>query len=248
MSQRRFNSIDEFDAEQTQTKKPMKILVADDHPLIREAFRHLATRLAEGAAVVEAGDCESTCRRVAENPDLDLVLLDLCLPGPGGLATLDVLRQEYPALPVVVVSASEDPGAARSVLARGAMGFIPKSATNDVMLSALRLVLLGGRYVPPELLSNGNATQAEPSSSTNEVRLTERQRGVFALVVQGMSNKQISRELNLAEPTVKIHVTAILRALNVTSRARAIVVANELGMTPVALGGTTSDTLTTRGA
>lgn len=213
----------------------MKILVADDHPLIREAFRHLLADLAPDVTVFEAGDCETTRRLAAEYPDLDLVLLDLRLPGPGGLVTLDALRRDYPALPVVVVSAVEDPGAVRNVLTRGAMGFIPKSSTNEVMLNALRLVLSGGRYLPADLLSADGSSPATGPSTAEELHLTDRQREVLALMVQGKSNKHICRELGLAEATVKIHVTAILRALKVTSRAQAIVAINHLGLTPDSL-------------
>lgn len=208
----------------------MKILVADDHALIREAFRHLLTELEDGMVVLEAGDCDSACQLIAQHPDLDLVLLDLRLPGAGGLSTLEKLRTEHPTLPVVVVSALEDPGTVRGALARGAMGFIPKSSSNDVMLSALRLVLSGGRYLPPEILS-GDGSTPSPPASMDEVHLTDRQREVLALIVQGKSNKHICRELGLAEATVKIHVTAILRALKVTSRAQAIVAINHLGLT-----------------
>lgn len=208
----------------------MKILVADDHPLIREAFRHLLTELERDVVVLEAGDCDSACRLIEQLPDLDLVLLDLRLPGAGGFATLEKLRNNHPALPVVVVSALEDASTVRAALARGAMGFIPKSSSNDVMLSALRLVLSGGRYLPPEILSGDGA--AAPPSSFADVHLTDRQREVLALVIQGKSNKHICRELGLAEATVKIHVTAILRALKVTSRAQAIVAVNQLGLSP----------------
>jgi DNA-binding NarL/FixJ family response regulator len=213
----------------------VKILVADDHPLIREAFRHLLADLAPDVTVIEAGDCETTRRLAAEHPDLDLVLLDLRLPGPGGLATLDALRHEYPTLPVVVVSAVEDPGAMRNVLAHGAMGFIPKSSTNVVMLNALRLVLSGGRYLPDDILSADGSSPATAPATAAELHLTDRQREVLALMVQGKSNKLICRELGLAEATVKIHVTAILRALRVTSRAQAIVAVNQLGLTPESL-------------
>ncbi|UCH52401.1 MAG: response regulator transcription factor, partial [Pseudomonadota bacterium] len=201
----------------------MKVLVADDHALIREAFRHLLADLDPGAVVLEAGDCDSAYRLVEQQPDIDLVLLDLRLPGPGGLATLEKLRSHCPDLPVVVVSALEDPGTVRAALARGAMGFIPKSSSNDVMLNALRLVLSGGRYLPPAMLATESA--AAPTTR-EEVHLTDRQREVLALMVQGKSNKHICRELGLAEATVKIHVTAILRALKVASRAQAIVTAN----------------------
>jgi len=207
----------------------VKILVADDHALIREAFRHLLSGQVSGVTVLEAGDSEATYQLIEHHPDLDLVLLDLRLPGTGGLAMLEKLRADHPTLPIVVVSALEDPGTVRSALARGAMGFIPKSSSNEVMLNALRLVLSGGRYLPPEILA-GDGSAAAPPSSMDQVHLTDRQREVLALMVQGKSNKHICRELGLAEATVKIHVTAILRALRVTSRAQAIVAVNQLGL------------------
>jgi len=207
----------------------VKILVADDHPLIRDAFRHLLATLSPESDILEAGDCETTLQRVAENPDLDLVLLDLRLPGQGGLATLEILRRENPALPIVVVSAVEDANVVRNVLARGAMGFIPKSSSNDVMQNALRLVFSGGRYMPPEILASDAKASSGPTSA-DQIHLTGRQRDVLALIIQGKSNKQICRDLDLAEATVKIHVTAILRALKVNSRAQVIVAANRLGI------------------
>ena len=210
----------------------MKILVADDHPLIRDAFRHLLIELAPDVSVFEASDCDTTRQLVAAHTDLDLVLLDLRLPGPGGLATLDFLRHTYPTLPIVVVTAVEDPNTVRDVLARGAMGYISKSSTNEVMLNALRLVLSGGRYLPADLLAANGDSQSTAPVTAAELHLTDRQRDVLALVIQGKSNKHICRELGLAEATVKIHVTAILRALRVTSRAQAIAAVNQLGLTP----------------
>ncbi len=213
----------------------MKILVADDHALIREALRHVLKELDGNVTVLEAGDGDSACRQVNEHVDLDLLLLDLNLPGTDGFATLAELRREHAALPIVILSAQEDATTMRAALDRGAMGFIPKSANNAVMLSALRLVLSGGRYVPPELL---NAVPVNMPPDTNlsapkspaELGLTERQLDVLALMAQGKSNKQICRELGLAEATVKIHVTAILRTLKVASRAQAIVAVNRLGL------------------
>lgn len=205
----------------------MEILVADDHALIREALRHLLQELDAHTSVIEAIDGDSARRVVAAHPHLDLALLDLKLPGVNGLDLLSELRNDYPDLPIVVLSAVEDAVTMRSVLDRGAMGFIPKSSSNQVMLSALQLVLSGGRYLPPELLS---AATAEAPGSGMDLKLTDRQRDVLKLMLQGRSNKEICRELGLAEPTVKIHVTAILRALNVTSRAQAIVAVNRLGL------------------
>lgn len=212
----------------------MKILVADDHALIREALRHVLKGLAGDVTVLEARDGGSACRLVEEHPDLDLLLLDLNLPGTSGFATLAELRRNHAALPVVILSAQEDATTMRAVLDGGAMGFIPKSANNAVMLSALRLVLSGGRYVPPELLNAtpgalADAPVSAPKSPA-ELGLTERQLDVLALMAQGKSNKQICRDLGLAEATVKIHVTAVLRTLKVASRAQAIVAVNRLGL------------------
>lgn len=205
----------------------MKILVADDHALIRDALRNLLQDLDGVTTVIEASDSESARRLAAANLDLDLALLDLNLPGVIGLGLLERLRSDYPELPVVVLSATEDVSTMRAVLERGAMGFIPKSSSNQVMLSALRLVLAGGRYLPPELLSIAGVSAP---ASVGDLKLTERQHDVLKLMVQGHSNKQICRELGLAEATVKIHVTAILRALNVTSRAQVIVAINRFGL------------------
>ncbi|MBI3575280.1 MAG: response regulator transcription factor [Gammaproteobacteria bacterium] len=223
----------------------MKILVADDHALIREALRYVLKELDDGVSVLEAQDGGSACRLVNEHPDLDLLLLDLKLPGTDGFATLAELRREHAALPVVILSGQEDATTMRAALDRGAMGFIPKSANNAVMLSALRLVLSGGRYVPPELLNAapGTAAPTAPTSapvSPADLGLTERQLDVLALMTQGKSNKQICRDLGLAEATVKIHVTAILRTLKVRSRTEAVVAINRLGLrfdTPAGAGG-----------
>lgn len=213
----------------------MKILVADDHALIREALRHVLKELDGDVTVLEARDGDGACRLVEEHTDLDLLLLDLNLPGTSGFATLAELRRNHAALPVVILSAQEDATTMRATLDGGAMGFIPKSANNAVMLGALRLVLSGGRYVPPELLdaTPGVALSDAPLSapkSPAELGLTERQLDVLALMAQGKSNKQICRDLGLAEATVKIHVTAVLRTLKVTSRAQAIVAVNRLGL------------------
>lgn len=212
----------------------MKILVADDHALIREALWHLLRELGGDTTVIEATNGDDVRRLAATHADLDMALLDLKLPGVNGLDLLAELRNNFPDLPVVVLSALDDTATMRAVLDRGAMGFIPKSSPNQVMLGALRLVFSGGRYLPPELLSAAAASSTAVGTTVPEtiedLKLTERQRDVLKLMIQGQSNKQICRELGLAEPTVKIHVTAILRALNVTSRAQAIVAVNRFGL------------------
>lgn len=215
----------------------MKILVIDDHPLIREAVRNILGRLGENIAVLEAADCGGALHLAEEHSDLDLILLDLGLPGKSGMDALDTLREQHPAVPVVVLSASDDRDNVIGALDRGAMGFIPKSSSNEVMLNALRLVLSGGVYLPPKVFIPDRAatpsampTDTAGTTSMPELGLTERQLQVLALIVQGKPNKLICRELGLAESTVKIHVSAILKALNVTSRTQAVIAVGRLGL------------------
>jgi len=216
----------------------VEILVADDHPLLREALAQVLRELDSEVIVLEAADGEAVRRLAAEHADLDLVLLDICLPDVSGLELFDELRGDYPALPLVALSALDDPRTVKTVLAGGAMGFIPKSSSHPVMVNALRLVLSGGRYLPPELIHDewasvagrGTSLGTRAAVSVEDLGLTERQRQVLALMAQGKSNKLIGRELGLAEATVKIHVTAVLRALKVTSRTQAVVMINRLGL------------------
>lgn len=207
----------------------MKILVVDDHPLIREAVRNVLGRLGEAVVALEAADCECAIRLADGNPDLDLILLDLGLPGKSGMDALGMLRERHPATPVVVLSASDDRDTVVEALDRGAMGFIPKSSSNEVMLSALCLVLSGGVYLPPKAFISDRHAEA-PVMPAAGLGLTERQLQVLALMVQGKPNKLICRELGLAESTVKIHVTAILKALNVTNRTQAIIALGRMGI------------------
>lgn len=215
----------------------MKILIVDDHPLIRDAVRHVLTQLDRNVEVLDAETCNEAGERIAAHPDLDLVLLDLSLPGSSGLSALESLRQQYPSVPVVVLSARDEPGVVLRALDAGAMGFIPKTSSNELMLSALRLVFSGGVYVPPQALSGDPPASspapgaAAPSGVTpSEIGLTERQTEVLALMLQGKPNKVICRELNLAEGTVKIHVTAILKALGATNRTQAVIAASRIGL------------------
>lgn len=220
----------------------VRILIADDHPLLREVLRQVLRELDSDVAVIEAADGEAVRRQVAEHADLDLVLLDICLPGVSGLDLFDELRRDHPALPLVAISALDDPHTVKAVLAGGALGFIPKSSPLPVMLQALRLVLSGGRYLPPELMPElagedwverppRAASPGTPAAvSVATLGLTERQQQVLALLAQGKSNKQICRDLGLAEATVKIHVSAVLKALKVTSRTQAVVMINRLGL------------------
>ena len=203
----------------------VKILLADDHALFREGMRHVLSQLDQSVEVLEAGNFAEALERAATADDIGLVLLDLAMPGKDGFAALDTLSRQYPFLPIVVLSASESRADMQRALDGGAMGFIPKAATAPVMLSALRLVLAGGIYVPPELIGGG-----VPAPTATESRLTPRQLDVLAGVIEGKSNKIIAAELNLTVATVKAHITAAFKVLNVTSRTQAVLAAERLGL------------------
>jgi DNA-binding NarL/FixJ family response regulator len=201
-------------------------------------LRGVLKELKDGAVVVEASDCRQAMRLIDEHPELGLILLDLNLPDRNGFDVLAELRERYPAISTVVLSAFNDRDTVARALDLGALGFIPKSSTREVMLSALRLILSGGIYIPPDILvrqaaptrppSNTSGTGPRPSSP-RDLGLTDRQADVLALMMQGKSNKAICRTLDLAEPTVKNHVTAILKALKVTNRTEAVIAVAALG-------------------
>ena len=219
----------------------MKILVVDDHALVREGLRHVLQDLdGQPVRIVEAASSAEALARARENADLDLVLLDLRLPDASGLDTLQELGRVVPDLPVVLLSGEESADVMHAAFDRGAAGFIPKSSLSDVLLSALRLVMAGGIYVPPAML--GRSPEARPAPArppfdpvaAARLDITDRQAEVLRLVLQGLSNKQICRVLDLAEPTVKVHVSALLRALDVKSRTQLVLAAASRGIIPVA--------------
>ncbi|MGE5158435.1 MAG: response regulator [Gemmatimonas sp.] len=211
----------------------------DDHVLIREALRGVLKELRRDAAVLEAANCRQAERLVEEHADLEVILLDLNLPDGDGFRLLAQLREHHPDISIVVLSASNDRDNVVRALDLGAVGFIPKSAQRAVMVSALELVLAGGIYIPPEILihdalrlPNSGAKQVatdQPRLSPADYGLTERQVEVLALMMQGKSNKAICRVLELAEPTVKNHVAAILKALKVKNRTEAVMAVVEHG-------------------
>jgi DNA-binding NarL/FixJ family response regulator len=211
----------------------MKILLVDDHALIREALRGVLKELAPEATVLEAADCRQAMHLVEGNPDLHLILLDLNLPDRDGFDVLADLRRRYGTISRVVLSASRDRDSIVKAMDLGVLGFIPKSSPRDVMVNALRLIFSGGIYIPPEALPCAEAIQpplVPPRPlSPSDLGLTERQIDVLALMMEGKSNKMISRLLDVAEPTVKHHVTAILKALNVTNRTEAVIAVGALG-------------------
>jgi DNA-binding NarL/FixJ family response regulator len=213
-------------------ERAMKVLVVDDHVLIREALRGVLKELKGDAQILEAPDARNAKQRIADNADLELVLLDLHLPDGSGFDLLAELRERRPEVSVVMLSASNDRDDIARALKLGALGFIPKSAHRDVMLSAFKLIFSGGIYVPPEILAPRDAPSiaALPRGIAADLGLTDRQLDVLNLMMQGKSNKAICRALDLAEPTVKNHVTAILKALNASNRTEAVIAAGALGI------------------
>lgn len=198
----------------------MKVLIADDHALVREGMRHVLVQLADNVEIAEASNCEEALWAIESQTGFSLAILDLQMPGDGFVA-LDAISRQHAALPVVVLSSSQDRNDMRRALEAGAMGFIPKSATAAVMLGALKLVLAGGVYVPPALIA-----RTDPDSTS----ITPRQFDVLARIVEGKPNKIIADELGLTEATVKSHVTAVFRSLNVTNRTQAVLAAERLGL------------------
>ena len=221
----------------------MKILVVDDHPLMREAVQSVVARLEPGATVLAAADSERGFAIAAAEPDLDLVLLDLNIPGLAGIPALKAWRRRHPGLPIVVLSSADDRPTVLAAIAAGAAGFIPKSSPNEVLLGALQLVLAGGKYLPPEALApvpgpGARAARAAESARPLEtLGLTDRQAQVLRLLAAGKSNKLISRELDLAERTVKAHISAVFRVLGVTTRTQAALAAAKLGLGAADEGG-----------
>jgi DNA-binding NarL/FixJ family response regulator len=216
----------------------MKALVIDDHELVRDAICSVLRQLRPDAQIIEGSHGDEVERLILANPDLQFVILDLNLPGRDGMGLITAIRHALPTAPVVVLSAHDTHENVVRSLESGAAGFIPKNATRQVIVSALSLVLAGGLYIPsqalPALRRGGSAAESPASPSPSELGLTDRQIEVMALILEGKSNKAICRVLDLAEPTVKNHVTAILKALRVTSRAEAIVAANALGWRRIA--------------
>jgi DNA-binding NarL/FixJ family response regulator len=222
----------------------MKILLADDHALIRSGLRGELAELDTAIDFVEAWDAVTLQQIFDTHPDIDLALVDLNMPGMSGARTIDGLRMAHPTVPLILLSGVDGGAEAQAALRAGAAGFIPKSANSKVMLQAIRLVLAGGQYLPPQLMSMleppGSGSAATPTDRiglseserrTNSGRLdllSPRQREVFALLAKGLSNKSIARQLNVTEGTIKSHVATIFDVLNVHNRVSAVAEARRL--------------------
>ena len=208
----------------------MKLLIVDDHAILREGLVALLQQFEHGADVLQAADAAEGLRLAEANPDLDAVFLDLNMPDQGGMEIIPAFAKRYPQLPVIVLSSSENPGDVRLALKSGALGYVPKSASPRNILSALRLVLSGEIYVPPLMLDLSTVdSSARPAHEASE-RLTERQTEVLQQLCRGVSNKEISRTLKLSEKTTKSHITAIFKVLGVVNRTQAAAAARRAGI------------------
>jgi DNA-binding NarL/FixJ family response regulator len=218
----------------------MKLLVVDDHPLFREGLRSVLDALGSDVKVAEARDFSEALAALQPGADFDLILLDLRIPGMDDISGIKQLRDRAPDVPVVVVSALEDRRVVAEAFQHGAIGYIPKTSNSEVMINALKLVLAGGKYLPSIMagaydtgLGTGSGDGARQPDAP---RLTRRQRDVLALIGHGKSNKEIADTLGLAEGTVKIHVTAILKALKASNRTQAAIAAANMGLVKPSAG------------
>jgi DNA-binding NarL/FixJ family response regulator len=220
----------------------MRVLIDDDHPLIREGLSRVLLELDARAEVVEAEDATGALAAAERCDDLFLILLDLAVPGAQRLSLLHALRERREEVPVVVLSGTDDAAIVKEALDAGAMGFISKRSNASLVVNALRLVLDGGVYVPPQALATlapaplpaqrdeGTPEASDDTRVLKRLGMTPRQAEVLGLLVQGKPTKAIAKELDLAENTVKTHIASILRLLNCTNRTQALFVLSRLGV------------------
>jgi len=205
-----------------------RFVVADDHPLFRGALKESVANLFASADVYEAGGFDDLQALLEREGDVDLVLLDLAMPGVRGFSGLLYLRAQFPGVPVVVVSANEEPGVIRRCMEFGASGFLPKTLGVETMRTAIRNVLEGGVWTPPDVDLSGGADEATRDLVNRLSTLTPQQVRVLMMLSEGLLNKQIAFELKVSEATVKAHVSAILQKLGVESRTQAVIAASKI--------------------
>lgn len=235
--------------EEAQVNPKLKLLVADDHHLVREGLKLALREIDPDVVVIEADTLGKAIDAYRTHGYFDLVLLDLTMPGNSGMSVLEGFEQSCPEARVVVISASYDLQTVQAAVRRGVLGFIPKLSGKDALISAVRFILAGGIYVPLEAMmampeedrpahaGNRGPGAVTVSQTPRDVGLTTRQIEVLRQLLDGKSNKQICREMNLAMGTVKGHVAAILVALKVSSRAEAIASAMKMGWAPLLANG-----------
>ena len=208
------------------------LIIADDHPLFRGAMREAVTGLHEKIEIAEAGTFEEIGKQLARDGDVDLILLDLAMPGVRGFSGLMCLRAQHPSVPVVIVSANEDPVVIRRCMHFGAAGFIPKTLGVEAMRDAVARVLAGEEWTPPDIDLDHDADKQTSDLLTRLATLTPQQVRVLMMLSEGLLNKQIAYELTVSEATVKAHVSAILQKLGVESRTQAVIAAAKIELAP----------------
>jgi DNA-binding NarL/FixJ family response regulator len=212
----------------------LTIIIADDHPLFRGALVQALQAMADELQIIECGEFSAALQAAADNPDADLMLLDLAMPGVSGFSGLMTLRAQFSALPIVIVSATDDCTTVRRALELGASGFIAKSSGLDEIRAGVQTVLEGGVCAP-----QGDSAQADDDPGLTEIfdrlkTLTPQQARVLTMLAEGLLNKQIAYELGVSEATIKAHVSAILLKLNVDSRTQAVIKLGKINMAMVA--------------
>ncbi len=220
----------------------VKVLMVDDHALFRDGMRYVLQQLADEVEILDSGNFADALQLASDNKDIDLALLDLNMPGSDGVPSILLFHRSFPDVPLVVVSGSDQRDDIESVMESGAMGFISKMSSSKIMLSALRMVLDGGIYLPPQLLQQAlNMVDQGDDGGVNKrtqraskFGLTSRQFEVLSYLAEGLGNKEISQKMELAEGTVKIHTAGIYQALHVNSRLEAVSTARRLGFLPPA--------------
>lgn len=214
----------------------LQVLLADDHVLFRDGMRYVLQQLSDQVDILCAGNFAETLRQAETNPGIDLALIDLNMPGSDGVASIRIFHQRFPGIPLVVVSGSEQRAEIEWVMEYGAMGFISKMTSGKEMVNALRIVLSGDIYFPPQLLAQPKAAPSQTGMEdrsglhTNKHGLTKRQMEALQFLAEGLSNKEIALKMNLAEGTIKVHVAAAYQVLQVSSRLDAVRRAQKMGL------------------
>jgi DNA-binding NarL/FixJ family response regulator len=206
------------------------VLLIDDHEMFRQGMRFLLTDLNDNIQFTDAGTCEEALKLLS-TAEFDLALLDLNMPGTDGLNALRLIRDSYPSVPIAVLSGMDDPDLIRDAIEQGASGFVPKSSSSEVLVAALKLILAGGVYLPQAALNATPGKPGDPGNSRNDL-LSVRQTDVLLKAIQGKPNKIIAREMNIAEGTVKTHLSAAFKALGVHNRTEAVFAAARMGLKP----------------
>ncbi len=205
-----------------------QLVIADDHPLFRGALREAVSGLLEQVEIAEAGTFDDVVALLDKGGDTDLVLLDLAMPGVRGFSGLMYIRAQYPSVPVIVVSANDDPAAIRRCMEFGASGFIPKTLSVEEMRAAISRILSGGVWTPADVDLSAGSDAESAALMVRMATLTPQQVRVLMMLSEGLLNKQIAYQLGVSEATVKAHVSAILQKLGVESRTQAVIAAAKI--------------------